>query len=34
VRPMVDRTMPLEEAAAAHRLVEDNAVIGRIVLRP
>lgn len=34
VRPMVDRTMPLEQAAAAHRLVEDNAVVGRIVLTP
>lgn len=34
VRPMVDRTMPLTEAAAAHRLVEDNAVLGRIVLIP
>ena len=34
VWPMVDRTMPLEEAAAAHRLVEDNVVVGRIVLMP
>lgn len=34
VRPMVERTMPLAEAAAAHRLVEDNAVLGRVVLMP
>jgi acryloyl-coenzyme A reductase len=34
VKPMVDRTMPLEEAVEAHRLVEDNAVTGRIVLLP
>ena len=34
VRPVVDRTLPLEEAAAAHRLVEDNAVAGRVVLIP
>ena len=32
VRPMVERTLPLKDAAAAHRLVEDNAVIGRVVL--
>jgi acryloyl-coenzyme A reductase len=34
VRPIVDRVMPLEQAAAAHTLVEDNAVAGRIVLTP
>jgi len=34
VRPIVDRTMPLEEAAMAHRMVEDNVVAGRIVLVP
>jgi NADPH:quinone reductase-like Zn-dependent oxidoreductase len=34
VRPMVDRTMPLEQAAVAHKMVEDNAVAGRIVLVP
>jgi acryloyl-coenzyme A reductase len=32
VRPVVERTMPLDDAAIAHQLVEDNAVIGRIVL--
>lgn len=32
VRPVVERTMPLSEAAAAHRLLEENAVTGRIVL--
>jgi acryloyl-coenzyme A reductase len=34
VRPVVERTLPLKDAAAAHRLVEDNAVIGRVVLIP
>lgn len=34
VRPMVDCTMPLAEAAQAHRKVEANEVAGRIVLIP
>ena len=34
VRPVVERTLPLKDAATAHRLVEDNAVIGRVVLIP
>lgn len=32
--PKVDRTMPLEQAADAHRLLEDRAISGRIVLVP
>jgi 2-desacetyl-2-hydroxyethyl bacteriochlorophyllide A dehydrogenase len=34
VKPVVERTMPLGDAALAHRMVEDNAVTGRIVLVP
>ena len=32
VAPVVHRTFPLEEAAAAHRLLESGAVIGKLVL--
>lgn len=34
VRPIVDRTLPLRDAAEAHRLLEAGAVIGKIVLVP
>ena len=34
VRPIVHRTFALEEAAAAHRLMESSAHIGKIVLIP
>lgn len=34
IRPIVDRTMPLAGAAAAHQAVEGSRVVGRIVLRP
>ena len=32
VRPVIDRSFPLAEAAAAHRLMESSAHIGKIVL--
>jgi NADPH:quinone reductase-like Zn-dependent oxidoreductase len=34
LRPVVDRTLPLSECARAHRLIEDRAVFGKIVLIP
>jgi NADPH:quinone reductase-like Zn-dependent oxidoreductase len=34
LRPVVDRTLPLSECAQAHRLIEDRAVFGKIVLLP
>jgi NADPH:quinone reductase-like Zn-dependent oxidoreductase len=34
LRPVVDRVMPLTEAQQAHRLLEDRAQFGKIVLTP
>jgi NADPH:quinone reductase-like Zn-dependent oxidoreductase len=34
LQPVVDRTLPLAEAQAAHRLLEERAVFGKIVLIP
>ena len=34
VRPMLDRTFPLSQAAEAHRLIATNQVTGNIVLLP
>ncbi|MGI5338939.1 NAD(P)H-quinone oxidoreductase [Streptomyces sp. CA-181903] len=32
VRPVVDRTMPLRDAARAHRVVEDSSHVGKVLL--
>ncbi|EMF01847.1 NAD(P)H-quinone oxidoreductase [Streptomyces mobaraensis NBRC 13819 = DSM 40847] len=32
VRPVVDRTMPLRDAAQAHRVVEDSSHVGKVLL--
>jgi len=34
LRPLIDRVLPLREAAQAHRLVQDRATVGTIILRP
>ncbi|MHA1113561.1 MAG: zinc-binding dehydrogenase, partial [Alphaproteobacteria bacterium] len=34
LKPVVDGTMPLEQAAEAHRMLEDRQVLGRLVLTP
>jgi NADPH:quinone reductase-like Zn-dependent oxidoreductase len=33
VMPVIDRVIPLEEAAAAHQLVESSAHIGKVLLQ-
>jgi putative PIG3 family NAD(P)H quinone oxidoreductase len=33
VRPVIDRGFPLEEIADAHRLVEANSTVGKVVIR-
>jgi NADPH2:quinone reductase len=34
VRAIINRTMPLREAAEAHRIVEQNQIAGKIILQP
>jgi NADPH:quinone reductase-like Zn-dependent oxidoreductase len=34
LKPLIDRELPLAEAAAAHRLVEERAGLGKVVLKP
>ncbi len=34
LRPIVDRVLPLEQAAEGHRLLEGRATFGKIVLQP
>ena len=34
IKPLLDRALPLRDAAEAHRLIADNAVKGNIVLLP
>jgi len=34
LRVLIDRILPLRDAAAAHRLVETNAPLGKVILDP
>jgi NADPH:quinone reductase-like Zn-dependent oxidoreductase len=33
VRPIIDRVLPIDDAAEAHRLMESSEHIGKILLR-
>jgi NADPH:quinone reductase-like Zn-dependent oxidoreductase len=32
--PVIDRELPLEQAAEAHRLIENRETFGKVVLKP
>jgi D-arabinose 1-dehydrogenase-like Zn-dependent alcohol dehydrogenase len=34
IRAIIDRTMPLREAATAHRVLEEERILGKIILDP
>jgi len=34
LRAVIDRVLPLEQAASAHKLIEDRAQFGKLVLQP
>ena len=34
IRAIIDRTMPLRDAAEAHRILERNQTLGKIILDP
>ena len=34
VRMLIDRILPLSQAAEAHRLVEANTVVGKVIIDP
>ena len=34
IKPVIDKVLPLEEAAEGLRLIEDREVIGKVVVTP
>ena len=34
IRPVIGKKLPLKDAAEGHRLVENKAVIGKVILEP
>ena len=34
MKPVIDKTLPLEEAAEGLRLIQDREVIGKVIVTP
>jgi NADPH:quinone reductase-like Zn-dependent oxidoreductase len=34
IRPVIDKTFPLKEAASAQKLLEDRGQFGKVILKP
>jgi alcohol dehydrogenase len=34
MKPLIDKTLPLEQAAEGLRLIQDREVIGKVVITP
>ena len=34
IKPVIDRCLPLQEAALGHKLLEERDVFGKVILKP